>query len=709
MPADIFHTSAPFPLRAGTAVLLAALSSGAFAQAASAGNAQPEASTLRPITVTASKREQSLASINGAVTVIEQPDLDDAQVASTFDLARVLPGVQMSSSGSLLYSVIGVRGITSAQDFYNPALTVYVDGIPQLPVFASQPLIGVERVELLKGPQATLYGKSAQGGVLNIVTRQPDNETRFNVLGGVSSRGGHQLQGEVAGPLVKDMLYASVSLAKSDAPGDLHNPATGADDQGGFRSETGTVKLRLAPAGAPWQAGLSVGRDCTRATQDSYVPFDDPGSRQTYIMAGMPAQFADPYMRRCTDSQALTGSYDLGDWRLTAMAARQTVDIERRFALGPYFSQQPEDWRQDVQELRLATKAPGRSWDGVFGLYRQSTDQTRTYINDLKTPMTANALTTRSHNESQSYAIYGDVTWHATSALDLSAGLRASRDKAKTVFAGSALDFNTFQPAGFSGASQTEGDRVLGRLSAGYRLDSQWRAYANLSQGYKPGGFNLAPSSAADSAAYQPETAISYEAGARYTSGALRGSFALYRIDVKDVQLYRGDAAAGTQTLRNAGDSRSNGAEFDLEWDVNPVWTLGLAGFVNDASFRRYDDPALCANCQGNDVPFAPSHGLSFSVKGSVPTRLGMMRPRLTVRSTGAQYFDTANTLRQGAYTVADASLAWRVQPNVELTVYAHNLTDRQYRTYGFAGGPMGNFAQRATGRTLGMTVSYAY
>ncbi|MFX7879221.1 Plug domain-containing protein, partial [Acinetobacter baumannii] len=79
---------------------------------------------------------------------------------STQDLGRILPGVQMAGSGSLHYPLISVRGVTSAQDFYNPALTLYVDGVPQMPILVNQSLVEVERVELLTGPQGTLYGKS---------------------------------------------------------------------------------------------------------------------------------------------------------------------------------------------------------------------------------------------------------------------------------------------------------------------------------------------------------------------------------------------------------------------------------------------------------------------------------------------------------------------------------------------------------------------
>ncbi|AJX34315.1 Colicin I receptor precursor [Burkholderia oklahomensis] len=673
---------------------------------AGAASGVTAAGELSAVTITASKRDQSLATLNGAAVVVEQPALDDAQVANTFDLARVLPGVQITSGGSMLFPMIGLRGISSAQDFYNPALTVYVDGVPQLPTFSSQTLLSVDRVELLKGPQGTLYGKSAEGGVLNIVTLPPDNTPRVHLRAGVSSRGGNVEQAEVAGPLVKDLLYGAVSLAHVDAPGDLRNPVSGANHQGGSRSFAGSAKLRLAPSGAPWEVNVSVGRDCAKATQDIYVPFDDIGSRAANIDPRLPAQYAESYMRRCGNSYALSGRYDFGQWRLSAISAWQTVDIERRFPFLQYFTQQPEDWRQNVQELRLATHAPGRRWDAVFGLYRHDVHQSRTYVNDMVIPSVVNLSTTASSNESKSLAAYGDVTWHVTDALDLSAGLRASRDQAWTQFAGTAMaSASTYVP--FAGVNGAAGNRILGKVSAGYQIDPAWRVYANVSQGYKPGGFNLAPSSLADAQGYGPERAVSYELGARYTGRSLRGSVALYRIDIRNAQLYGSDPL-GYQSLRNVGDTRSTGVELGVEWGIARGWTAGLDGFVNHATFRSYADPFGCATCAGNDVPFAPRYGFTLNVGGEVPTLVGTVRPRVAVRWLGAQYFDVANKLRQGGYALVDASLGWRPRRDVEFTLYAQNLTNRDYRAYAFRA-PTGNLAQVGLGRTVGVTVAFDY
>lgn len=694
--ADTMTTAFPFRHTALAAALCA------FAAPAAAQSV----SELAPITVTASKQEQSLRDVNGAVVVVPAEALQAAQVDNTMQLSRVLPGVQMSSSGSFLYPVISVRGITSAQDFYNPALTVYVDGVPQLPTFTSQLLTDVDRIELLKGPQGTLYGKSAMGGVLNIVSRQPGDEPYFRASAGVASRDGYLFKASGGGPLVDNLLYGSVTAVANDAPGRLDNAATGASHVGGASANAGAARLRLAPAGSPWELGLAVSGECTRASQDAYVPFDDLHASHAYTAPGMPASLADFYQKRCGNSQSLTGRYDFDGWRLNAVAAWQALHYERHYPIGPSYTSQPERWRQQVQELRLSTTGK-RAVDGVLGLYRQRVTQSRAVFNQMQGPMPLDTHQSDSRNTSESLAAYADATWHATDALDLSAGLRYSRDKAATRYDGQTLDFSTFGQTPFGGSGASAGNSVLGKLSVGYRLSPEWRVYANAAQGYKPGGYNLAPSNPSDARPYGREKGLSYEVGTRHDGDTLRLGAAVYRTDIRDAQLYVG--GLGQQHLQNVGNTRATGVEFDLGWDVSAQWTLGLDGFVNHTTFRSFSDASACQGCDGNRVPFSPGYGLTASARGRFDTGIGRLSPTLAVRRIGAQFFDIANTLRQDAYTLVDLSLAWRIRPQVEATLYANNLTDKRYRAFAFAGGPMGNFAQLDPGRTVGLNLAFEY
>ncbi|WP_027015479.1 TonB-dependent receptor [Comamonas composti] len=686
---------------------LAALaeSSSALAQQEDVGQEQAVA-VLPAVVISGSKRGQRLDGLHGAASVVERTELEDAQATSTLDLARVFPDLTLSYSGSQLFPSFTLRGVTSAQDFYNPALTVYVDGVPQLPVSAIQSLVDVERVELLKGPQGTLYGKSAQGGVLNIVTHQPDNTSQAMLRTGISSHGGYQAQANLSGPLVPDLLYGSVSLAGSKQPGELDSLVLG-DGLGGVRAQAGNVKLRLAPAGSPWELGLSGGRDCARGQQDVYAPYDEIGQRTAYALDGVPEAFRNTHQRRCVNAWAARAQYQWDDWQLSAIVSAQRLALERDYLFGAQYSWQPERWRQNTQELRLATRpadsegSRSRAWDGVFGLYSHQLDQSRHYSIDMVLPARAPFLDSRSRNKSDTLAAYGDVTWYVTPRLDLSAGLRLSRDTASTDFAGHLMG------APVAGDRSTHENTWLGRLGALYRFSSSWRGYANLAQGYKPAGYALAPTSIADAQGYGRERATSYEMGVRYASSRLRMHTAVYRVDTQDGQLY-GVGNMGYQTLKNVGDMRSTGLEFSAGWDVSRDWTLEATGFISNAKFHSYTDTG-CADCNRNRVPFVPEHGLTLSAKGKLRVGDVLLRPRIAARYIGAHYFDTANTLRQGGYTLIDAGIAWSPSQNVELAFYAHNLTGKDYRSYGFSYGPGNNYAQVGTGRTLGMTLTYAY
>ncbi|MFO6426761.1 TonB-dependent receptor plug domain-containing protein [Escherichia coli] len=193
---------------------------------------------------------------------------------------------------------ISLRGVSSAQDFYNPAVTLYVDGVPQLSTNTIQALTDVQSVELLRGPQGTLYGKSAQGGIINIVTQQPDSTPRGYIEGGVSSRDSYRSKFNLGGPIQDGLLYGSVTLLRQVDDGDVIYPANGSDDLGGTRASIGNVNC-AAPDDQPWEMGFAASRECTRATQDAYVGWNDIKGRKLSISDGSP----DPYMRRCTDSR----------------------------------------------------------------------------------------------------------------------------------------------------------------------------------------------------------------------------------------------------------------------------------------------------------------------------------------------------------------------------------------------------------------------
>ncbi|EJW4430262.1 siderophore yersiniabactin receptor FyuA [Escherichia coli] len=647
---------------------------------ANAQTSQQDESTL---VVTASKQSSRSASANNvSSTVVSAPELSDAGVTASDKLPRVLPGLNIENSGNMLFSTISLRGVSSAQDFYNPAVTLYVDGVPQLSTNTIQALTDVQSVELLRGPQGTLYGKSAQGGIINIVTQQPDSTPRGYIEGGVSSRDSYRSKFNLSGPIEDGLLYGSVTLLRQVDDGDMINPATGSDDLGGTRASIGNVKLRLVPDDQPWEMGFAASRECTRATQDAYVGWNDIKGRKLSISDGSP----DPYMRRCTDSQTLSGKYTTDDWVFNLISAWQQQHYSRTFPSGSLIVNMPLRWNQDVQELRAATLGDARTVDMVFGLYRQNT---REKLNSAYDMPTMPYLSSTGYTTAETLAAYSDLTWHLTDRFDIGGGVRFSHDKSSTQYHGSMLG----NPFGDQGKSND--DQVLGQLSAGYMLTDDWRVYTRVAQGYKPSGYNIVPTAGLDAKPFVAEKSINYELGTRYETADVTLQAATFYTHTKDMQLYSGPD--GMQTLSNAGKADATGVELEAKWRFAPGWSWDINGNVIRSEFTN--DSELY---HGNRVPFVPRYGAGSSVNGVIDTRYGALMPRLAVNLVGPHYFDGDNQLRQGTYATLDSSLGWQATERMNISVYVDNLFDRRYRTYGYMNGSSA-VAQVNMGRTVGI------
>ena len=647
---------------------------------ANAQTSQQDESTL---VVTASKQSSRSASANNvSSTVVSAPELSDAGVTASDKLPRVLPGLNIENSGNMLFSTISLRGVSSAQDFYNPAVTLYVDGVPQLSTNTIQALTDVQSVELLRGPQGTLYGKSAQGGIINIVTQQPDSTPRGYIEGGVSSRDSYRSKFNLSGPIQDGLLYGSVTLLRQVDDGDMINPATGSDDLGGTRASIGNVKLRLALDDQPWEMGFAASRECTRATQDAYVGWNDIKGRKLSISDGSP----DPYMRRCTDSQTLSGKYTTDDWVFNLISAWQQQHYSRAFPSGSLIVNMPQRWNQDVQELRAATLGDARTVDMVFGLYRQNT---REKLNSAYDMPTMPYLSSTGYTTAETLAAYSDLTWHLTDRFDIGGGVRFSHDKSSTQYHGSMLG----NPFGDQGKSND--DQVLGQLSAGYMLTDDWRVYTRVAQGYKPSGYNIVPTAGLDAKPFVAEKSINYELGTRYETADVTLQAATFYTHTKDMQLYSGPV--GMQTLSNAGKADATGVELEAKWRFAPGWSWDINGNVIRSEFTN--DSELY---HGNRVPFVPRYGAGSSVNGVIDTRYGALMPRLAVNLVGPHYFDGDNQLRQGTYATLDSSLGWQATERMNISVYVDNLFDRRYRTYGYMNGSSA-VAQVNMGRTVGI------
>ncbi|AWB07187.1 TonB-dependent receptor (plasmid) [Azospirillum humicireducens] len=658
----------------------------AAAQTAPAGASEPL--RLDSISVTANKRPQRLAEVDGAVAVRTAEDLEQAHVAKVEDLERVFPGLLIRSRGNGAYANVTVRGVSSP-DYYNPAVQVYVDGVAQDQAYFTQELVDVERVELLRGPQGTLYGRGAHGGVLNIVTRKPDDRPVAATSGTLSNQ--DRTVEAIAGlALVPGMLYGDVAVHLRDRLGSI-------DDTGGLGSDiddgttwVGRARLRYAPVGGPLDVMATAQRERLRSHEELYVKESSLKDRtvDSVTEGGL------PLLDRTVNSFGLTGSYDFGGAVLTSVTSLQKRTMTRRI----FGSDTPEDQRTVSEELRLAWGGSG-PLSGVIGGFVQDTDFTRrepgypgymgASVNDV---------------DSRSYAAFGEITYKVTPTVDVTGGLRWSREE-------SSIDYRRGAPGGYGFSADASFGNVSPKLAFGWQVTPDHRLYALVSRGFKPGGFNHTVSSVADAVAYKSETSTNIEAGWRgaLLPGILEGGAAVYWIRSNDKQIYVGPV--GMQVLRNAGEAESKGIELDLRTTPLDGLTLDAGATVGRSEFTDSRDPQTGVSYDGKRVPYAPDTTLRLSARYVIPQTgiPGELSLRGGGRYYSRTYFDEANSLQQAGYTLFDASVDLALDNGMSLSVFGDNLTDKVYRTSSFRFGAGDVRSTVGQGRLIGVSGRYRF
>jgi len=629
---------------------------------------------LEELQVTVNKREQPLSRVDGAASVQTAEDLQRAEVKNVADLEKVFPGLVIRQRGNRAYSNFTVRGMSSP-DFYNPTVQVYVDGVPQTDAFLTQELVNVERVEFLRGPQGTLYGRNAYGGVLNIITRRPrDNSVSGGVTVTTQNTSGHLY----ATGAYRDAWFADIAIRGFDDRGQITDPRT---DQkvDTVNTWSGRAQIRYAPLDGPFDMTAYVSRERMKSREEIYV-LDSQVNQRLYPV-GVPYPFLD----RDTMSGALSWNYAMGAFKFSSITSYQNVDLERSL----FGSQNPETVRSWSQEARLTYDAGG-PLTGIVGVYYQDAAFSRSQRTG---PLRRNEV------DSRSMAAFGEFSYAITDRLTATLGARLSRDESEIRYRGA---FGFDNSASFDGFTP--------KVSLGYQLTDEARIYALVSRGYKAGGFNHAVSTPADAAPYRPETATNYEVGARtsFFDGRLDLSGAVYHIDSKDKQIYVG--AVPNLVIRNVGEASSTGVELEATVRPTDLLTLTAAMTYGVSRFDTFVDPMTGVDYGGNRVPYAPDTTLHLSFRQVIPQTLWAGELALTgaLHHFGKTYFDEANTLGQAAYTTFDLGLEAEVSKGVMLKAFATNLTNEIYRTYSYRSGPS-VFSNIGQGRLIGASLRASF
>ena len=685
-----------------------ALSVGLLAGGAAAAQERP-AAQVSELIVTAQRVEENIQKVPIAVTAFSGAALERQSIESLQDIALRTPGF---SAGAVdpIQSNFAIRGIGSAFGISQNAggdasVVVFVDG-----VYAGRggtpdiDALNLERVEVLRGPQGTLFGKNTVGGLIQYVTRKPSKDTSLRLEGqlGNYDRRVASARGNIA---LSDNVFLSVGGSLKLRDGYEFNETTGHDvnDQD---LKTAAVALRFVPSD---DLDIVLAADFTDQDQKGNPRHNicDATFQAGIHCVGVNPDprvvnaYTDGYLRRWLQTYRGEVNYTTPFGVLTSITAYRAATLNFRT---PFFSNpvnppaqiestetDHEKNKQFSQEVRLAFDAMDSRLNGQVGVYYLHEDNTR--IEDLRqdfpAPAQTGVATYPQMVKGRSWAIFGQASFAVTDTLTATAGLRQTWERKEGHFIGMKVSGPGLPPP-LAANYDVHGAKSWHALTPRFALD--WQAtpdalvYASATRGFKSGGFQgIAGAAASQSTPYDPEYAWSYEGGAKtqFLDNRVRLNLSVFRTDYKDLQVSQ-LVPLCCVVVGNAATARIEGAE--LEFLVAPIEGLQIDGSYSrlDAKFTSFANGAT-ANFTGNHLPRSPKHkvhlGAQYSVDVDGWTALG----RVDYTNQSKMYFEASNipTQKQEGYIQVDAR-ASLTSPDKrwEVAVWGKNLTDELVATY---------------------------
>jgi iron complex outermembrane receptor protein len=681
---------------------------------------------LEEVLVTAQKREETVQEVPLAVSVISSRELSERSVIRLEEALSLVPNLNVTSNVSA-NPRIAIRGVNTNTNNIGleAGIGMQIDGVPfGRPSYMNTAVMDLERIEVLRGPQGTLYGKNTTGGLINIVSGRPQQAfggAADLTLGKYDLR---QFRGHITGPLngsgtVSGRLATTVSL--SDGWAEDRNPVN--DDFQGqdFKGVRGHLLFEPGDDLSVLLTGFYSEDDAVENFQDiqggPLAPLDgDPSDRSV--------ENNEPN-RATREISGVTASIDYRlDDHLTLTSVTGFLQNDAGFlndqdytALDILATSRREDQEQFSQELRLSSNGDG-PFDWVAGVYYfdQSQDglDRATLGEDTLTalglpfvvPGYEEAVNTQSTIDVESVAAFASGSWSFDERWTVTAGLRITREKKKLSYA---QDLEVFElapgaPLGlvFAFASpvlpvtQSLSDsEPSGDVSLSYAYSDDVNVYARYSRGFKAGGFDSTQSSVTDpgSLRFEPEFVDSYEVGfkAALADRRVQLNVAAFYLDWSDKQ--EQDFNGAIFVTSNAASASNQGIEAELTMMATEQLRLTASLGVQDASYDTFlisdpGDPAGGDDRSGNVLPYSPD--LSASLAFDYTTAIGagwdlFLRGEAVYRDDS--FTDSRNDARfaQASSTVVNARIGL-ISPGDRFSVHlwGKNVTDEDFFLGGF-------------------------
>lgn len=716
---------------AATASILVLSPSPASAQQAEAGQAKAHSTELAEIVVTARRREENLQDVPVAVTAFSAQTLQQVGATDLSDIAEFTPSVTLEPSRATNSTLTAfIRGVGQQDPLagFEPGVALYVDDVYiARPQGALLDIFDIQRIEVLRGPQGTLYGRNAIGGAIKYVTRPLGDQFQLHVKGTVGTYDQRDLVATVAAP-ISDKVRIGASVASLYHAGYGRNLTT---HKGNYDKDVlaGRLSLELLPTD---DLTIRFAGDYTRDTSDpvaGYRPYPAAYSgypvlhnlRDTLAGAAINASTAGIHGNNEVTSKGLSAHVD---WHASDTATFKSITAYRKdytqsvidfdsLPVDDFDAPVIYDNHQFSQEFQLLLNF-GRL-NGVVGAYYLDAHAANDFdvvLGELGrlyygAPLTAY---TGGKVDTKAWSLFSDFTYDLTEAASVSAGLRYTNDKRSAdIFRANYLGegspfFGNTSAVFLAATSDYQASRTFRDLSPrlvfSYKFNPDVNGYVSFSQGFKAGSFDPRGSNFATPdvvKGYKPETLNSYEAGLKSTlfDGKARANIALFYSDYKDMQIpgslpidTNGDGINDSfvGAVTNAGKATIQGIEFEGEARLTDALTLQASLSALDPKIDRWIVNGVNVASQRriqNTPKFMSMLGLNYAF--DVSSGSMNLNANWSHKSAIVQFETPVPEIDQGPYDLVNASVAWTSQDGRWTAgLYGKNLTDTSYRTAGY-------------------------
>jgi iron complex outermembrane receptor protein len=723
------------PIYVGVAVamLIAANASHADMATDQTQSNAAEIGGLEEITVTATRREQNLQDVAITVNAVTADALANAQIHSSADLPQLVPNLTISSQvGAWVVYLRGV-GQLATNAGQEPSVATYVDGVYQPNGFSALlSLADVERVEVVKGPQGTLFGRNATGGLINVVTRDPSHQSSGMVEASYGNFDTYKFSGYGTTGLTDKAAIDFSAYVYDQSHGfgtnvTTHNRVAG----------TETVDIRsklLFEPGDTTKIRVSASYTDNRSGQGNDLAVL-PGSVAVTGVTALPGFYdvqnnVDPLNSNATwqgsarIDQQLASYFDL----VSISSYTHTHDHETEDAtavptplITAILTQRSETFTQEFQ----AVTKKDMPVTGILGLYffhqLAAGEPTGTGLYGLAFGGPDSGEQGRAHLLTNSYAAYAEGTYAIVPKLDFTLGARYTHDEKSltggldSVAAGAIVGTTPF-----AAQSQSWGDPTY-RAMLGYHVTDSVLAYALYSRGFKSGGFDTSGLSTAP-VAYQPETVDDYEVGFKTElfDRHLRLNVAYFYYNYKELQLpvlVPGPNGSIDQVTLNATNATIKGLDLDGALQVNQMlgFNFGLgtldskySNFPNAPCTSRVAGATVQAPCDvsGRELSHAPKVTGNLGGNFAVPTAMGKWGVSINYSFMTQFFYDVADRLAQGGYGILNGEFSWTdLTDKYHVGLYGENLANKEFTVAQFAQPGLGDSYVAGNPRMYGIRV----